>query len=217
MGTHADWVLGTAFSRDGKHLVSVGRDMSMKLTEVPTQQFVDNVTSITPGALKGGLMVVDVRPKTFRWYARVPTDSGGKVKEMYDEAVFGGSDGVPHLYKIHRETKRVIGDDANKIRDYEAMPGRICGLAFRRDGKFFAAGSGIDGKGEVRVYETDTGKKVVCEGVTGPVYAVAFAPDGNTVASAGFDGQVWLHDPATGKLLKTFPAVPLGEQKTAAK
>jgi mono/diheme cytochrome c family protein len=217
MGTHSDWVLGTAFSRDGKHLVSVGRDMSMKLTEVPTQQFVDNVTSITPGALKGGLMAVDIRPRTLRWYARVPTDSGGKVKELYDEALFGGSDGVPHLYKIHRETKRVIGDDANKLRDYEPMPGRITALAFARDGKSFAAASGIDGAGEVRVYDTDTGKKVVCEGVTGPAYAVAFAPDGKTVASAGFAGVVWLHDAATGKLLKSFPAVPLGEQKTAAK
>ena len=59
MGTHSDWVLGTVFSQDGLHLVSVGRDMSMKLTEVATQRFIDNVTSITPGALKGGLMAVD--------------------------------------------------------------------------------------------------------------------------------------------------------------
>jgi mono/diheme cytochrome c family protein len=62
MGTHSDWVLATAFAQDGQHLVSVGRDMSMKLTEVATQRFVDNVTSITPGALKGGLMTVDRRP-----------------------------------------------------------------------------------------------------------------------------------------------------------
>ena len=54
MGTHSDWVLGTAFSRDGLHLASVGRDMSMKLTEVPTQRFVDNVTSITPGRSRAG-------------------------------------------------------------------------------------------------------------------------------------------------------------------
>ena len=28
----------------------------MKLTEVATQRFIDNITSITPGALKGGLL-----------------------------------------------------------------------------------------------------------------------------------------------------------------
>ena len=43
----------TAFSADGSHLVSVGRDMTVKLTEVATQRFVDNITSITPGALRG--------------------------------------------------------------------------------------------------------------------------------------------------------------------
>ena len=55
MGSHNDWVLDTVFSADGSHLVSVGRDMTAKLTEVATQRFVDNITSITPGALKGGI------------------------------------------------------------------------------------------------------------------------------------------------------------------
>src|SRR5262249_8553243 len=54
-GAHNDWVLGTVFSRDGKYLASVSRDRTVKLTEVATQRFIDNVTSITPGALKGGL------------------------------------------------------------------------------------------------------------------------------------------------------------------
>ena len=33
-GAHDDWVLDTAFTADGSHLVSVARDMSCKLTEV---------------------------------------------------------------------------------------------------------------------------------------------------------------------------------------
>ena len=53
-GAHSDWVLDTVFSVDGSHLISVGRDMAAKLTEVGTERFVDNITSITPGALKGG-------------------------------------------------------------------------------------------------------------------------------------------------------------------
>ena len=61
-GAHSDWVLGTTFTQDGEHLVSISRDMSMKLTEVATQRFVDNVTSITPGALKGGLLALERRP-----------------------------------------------------------------------------------------------------------------------------------------------------------
>ena len=76
-GAHSDWVLDTVFSSDGSHLVSVSRDMSMKLTEVATQRFVDNITSITPGALKGGLMAVDRHPtQATNW-------------------LIGGADGVP--------------------------------------------------------------------------------------------------------------------------
>ncbi len=225
MGTHSDWVLGTVFNQDGEYLLSVGRDMSMKMTEVPTQRFVDNVTSITPGALKGGLMAVDRRPvnlepQSLRIFSqtlqipaqkqmqKVPPDTPGVPPKPYDEVIVGGSDGAPRLYKIHRESKRVIGDDANKVREYEKMPGRISSMAFNNDGKFFAAASSLDGKGEVRIYETETGKKVVCQNVSGPAYAVAWMPDGQSIASAGFDGKVWIHDPATGKLLKEFVALP---------
>ncbi|MBI1842028.1 MAG: PD40 domain-containing protein, partial [Verrucomicrobia bacterium] len=35
-GSHNDWVLGTAFSTNGSHVISVGRDMSAKLTELGT-------------------------------------------------------------------------------------------------------------------------------------------------------------------------------------
>jgi len=41
------------------------------------------------------------------------------------------------------------------------------------------------------------------------VYALSFSPDGGTVASAGFDGMVRLHDPLTGKLLREFVPVPI--------
>jgi WD40 repeat protein/mono/diheme cytochrome c family protein len=210
MGTHSDWVLGTVFSRDGEHLVSVSRDMSAKLTEVPTQRFIDNVTSITPGALKGGLMAVDVRPVTEKKITKVPDDEGGRFQEKnYDELIIAGSDGTPRLYKAHRETKRIIGDDANKIRQYEPLLGRVSAAKFDADGKRFAAVASLDGQGEVSVYYTDSEKKAVrCEGVTGPAYAVAWRKGGKTLASGGFDGKVWLHDAETGKLVSEFVAVP---------
>ena len=225
MGTHTDWVLATAFSQDGLHLVSAGRDMTMKLTEVPTQRFVDNVTSITPGALKGGIMAIDRRPvdttpvrlRLFgavvsvprpKRMQKVPADTPGAAPKVYDEVIAAGSDGKPRLYKMHREVKREIGDDSNRVREYEPMPGRISCVAFSPDGKHFAAASSLDGRGEVRVYETDTGKKVVCEKVSGPAYTVAWHPSGKTIASAGFDGKVWLHDPASGKLVKEFVVLP---------
>jgi WD40 repeat protein/mono/diheme cytochrome c family protein len=235
MGTHSDWVLGTVFSQDGLHLASVGRDMTVKLTEVQTERFVDNVTSITPGALKGGIMTIDRRPMKEKKMQKLPEDTPGVPPKVYDELLAAGSDGTPRLYKMHRETKRVIGDDANRIREFEKMPGRISTARFSPDGTRFAAASSLDGKGEVRVYvvgpdETDKGKgkdkaqnedkkplpkPVICEKITGPAYAVAWHPDGKLIASAGFDGKVWLHDPATGKLVKEFIAVPLGRNAPA--
>ena len=79
-GAHNDWVLDTVFSVDGSHLVSVSRDRSMKLNEVATECFVDNVTSITPGALKGGLITVDRHPNR-------------------DELLVGGADGRPRFIR----------------------------------------------------------------------------------------------------------------------
>jgi len=218
MGTHADWVLGTAFSQDGDHLISIGRDMTAKLTEVSTQRFIDNVTSITPGALKGGLSALDRRPVQVKKMTKVPDDSGGtSTEKVYDEVLTAGSDGTPRLYKIHRETKRVIGDDANRVKEFAAMPGRIYSVQFDKVGRRFAATSSLDGAGEVRVYDIETAKFVTCEKATGPAYAVAWAPEGNTVASAGFDGTVWLNDAATGKLKKAFVVMPTAKTVTSAK
>jgi len=208
MGTHSDWALATVFSQDGLHLASVSRDMSMKLTHVETQRFIDNITSITPGALKGGLMAVDRRPMKDKRMQKIPADTPGAKPNLYDELVIGGSDGVPRLYKMHREVKREIGDDSNRVREFERMPGRISGVVFNPDGAKFAAVSSLDGKGELRVYDANTGAKVVCEKVTGPAYAVAWHPEGKLIASAGFDGIVWLHDPSTGKLVTSFVAMP---------
>jgi WD40 repeat protein len=192
-GGHGDWVLGTVFSKDGSHLVSISRDRSMKLTEVGTERLVDNITSITPGALKGGLLAVDRYP--------------GK-----DDLLIGGADGVPKLYQMYRTKPRKIGDDFNFIRSFEPLPGRIFAAKFNADGTLIIVGSSKDGAGEVRIYQSADSKLVAkLEGESGAVYAVAFRPDGAEVASAGFDGLVRLNDPKTGKLIREFVPVPMGK------
>ncbi len=193
-GGHSDWVLDTVFSKDASHLISVSRDMSMKLTEVATQRLVDNITSITPGALKGGLTAVDRFP--------------GK-----DDLLIGGSDGVPKLYQMYRTKPRQIGDDFNLIRKYAELPGRIFAAKFNKDGSRLIAGSSHNGKGEVRIFQTADAKQISkLEGNFGGIYAVAFQPDGKQVASAGFDGMVRLHDPDSGKLIKEFVPCPIGSK-----
>ncbi|MGL4554557.1 MAG: c-type cytochrome domain-containing protein, partial [Gemmataceae bacterium] len=204
-GAHSDWVLDTAFTQDGLHLVSTSRDMSMKLTAVETQRFVDNVTSITPGRLKGGLQAVDRRPG--QPVTKVTGVDGASM--VYDEVVVGGADGVPHLYKVHRVKQRTIGDDDNKVRDFAPMPGRVNALRFNKAGSAFAAASSLDGRGELRVYAAADGKVLAKLENTGAIYAAAFRPDGKEVAVGGADGTVRLVDAASGKVTKEFPPVPL--------
>jgi len=135
-GAHEDWVRDTAFTPDSTHVISVARDMSCKLTEVVTERFIDNITSITPGALSGGLSSVVAHPTR-------------------NEIVVGGADGVAKVYRIFRITARKIGDDANLIRRMPEMPGRIFCVAINQDGSLISAASTLNGKSEVRVWKYD--------------------------------------------------------------
>lgn len=231
MGSHDDWALDTSFSLDGSHVVSVGRDRTAKLTEVGTQRFIDNITSITPGALKGGIAAVMLFPK-------------------HDQVLVGGSDGEPKLYRLFRQSARQIGDDANLVRAFPAMKGRVYDVAISRDGTRLAAGSSSDGLGEVDVY-TYKGEAKVPDNIQaiaalpdakrspeqriaidkydgdrfqpsakvelpkGGVYAVALSPDGQRLAAAGADGTVRLIDPNNGAITKEFAPAPLGDQTSA--
>lgn len=219
-GAHDDWVQDTVFSTDGAYLVSVGRDMSTKLYDVKTQRFIDNVTSITPGALKGGLSAL----------ARHPSR---------DEVLVGGSDGVPRIYRMQRLTKRVIGDDANLIRKFPAMRGRIFSVDYSPDGKQIVAASSLDGKGQVftyaaefdpalpedisaivqkvgyspdesaklEAYLTKDVKLLTQTELPAAVYAVAYSPDGNAIAAAGSDGLLRIINPADGTVVRETPTV----------
>jgi WD40 repeat protein len=221
-GAHDDWVVDTVFGIEGKHLVSVGRDMTAKLYETATERFIDNITSITPGALKGGLQAVVRHPKR-------------------NNILIGGSDGVPRVYRMERVTNRVIGDDANQIRKFAAIPGRIFGVDFSADGKMIAVASSLDGKGWVYTYASDfedtlpddikaivqkvastqsaEEKKKLEDYLTkdvalltktelpASIYTVAFTPDGKLLAAAGADGILRKIDTTNGKVVSEAPVV----------
>jgi WD40 repeat protein len=66
--------------------------------------------------------------------------------------VVGGADGVPQIYQIFRTTARKIGDNANLLRKFPAMEGRIFMVAYSPDGERIAAASSLDGRGFVSVF-----------------------------------------------------------------
>ncbi len=229
---HDDWVLGTVFSVDGSHLATAGRDMTSKLIEVGTQRFIDNITSITPGALKGGIQSIVRHP-------------------LRDEIIFGGADGTPRIYRMHRTTARQIGDDANLLWELPKLPGRVFGVEISNDGRLIAAGSSLDGMGHVHVYQMEPTptipdaiqallskpvpqrsaeevaqlKKHFEDGVKtltkieiaeAGVYTIALSPNGEQLAAAGGDGMVRLYSTQNGSPLTAFRPIeitPAAEDK----
>ena len=195
MAAHGDWIRSSVFSADGKSIFTASRDMTVKMTDVATQRFVGNVTTHTPGILRGGMQAIDRRPKR-------------------NEIVVGAADGAPKLYKMEVTAAPAEGGNPNQIREYEAMLGRIYDVRFSPDGAQFVAASSLDGQGQVRCYATDSGKTlwkldVPLQKNSGAMYAVACSPDGATSAVAGGDGSIRLVDAAKGAIRKTFMPVDI--------
>ena len=229
-GAHDDWVRDTTFTADSTHVISVARDMTTKLTEVATERFIDNITSITPGALSGGLSSVCAHPER-------------------NEILVGGADGVAKLYRVFRETARKIGDDANLIRSMPKLPGRIFSVQISPDGSRIAAAATLKGKSEIRVWHYDFDgklpddlKKIIAKRLrdrnadekkkvaahrakptpeltkhiveNAAVYALRFGKD-NSLFFAADDGVVRHLDPK-GKLITEYPAITVDENSKVA-
>jgi WD40 repeat protein/mono/diheme cytochrome c family protein len=208
---HADWVLHTAFTLDGKQMISGGRDKAIKLIDSADGRFEDDINNPLE-------QIVSM--------ARHPKE---------EQVLYGGDMGTPRVYRISVNTGRTAGRfDSNLVRQFERQPGPCTAVAWSPDGTQIAAGS----VGEVRVYDAvnpdpnapkstidprapfdpnkpppqvhDSKRLLTLTGNIGPIYAIAWKPDGSVIATGGFDGAVRLFDAKTGNLLKQFIPVPIG-------
>lgn len=190
---HSDWVFGTLFSTDGTHFVTGGRDSALKLVEVKSGAFVDDINASNKGY--GGINAIVRHPQK-------------------DQVLSGGEDRIPRLYQIFRETKRDMGNtDFNLIRAFERQPGGINAAGFSPDGTKIGVG-GVGGA--THIYNVEDGKRVgTLKSDEVAVFALDFHPDGQQIATGGFDGKIRIFDLASGKLIKAFVGVPLSGKKMA--
>lgn len=188
---HSDWVLSTAFTVDGKRLLSGSRDRAMKLIDPQSGQFIDDINKLIEGVL---------------CMARHPKQ---------DQVLYGGDLGGLRLYKIaDNQDRTASNNDVNMVREFERQPGPVRAVAFSPDGSLIAAGGTSS---EVHVYKTSDGSRVAAlKGNEDAVFALAFHPSNGQLLTGGYDGTVRIYEASSGKLISSFIPVPLKKNTQVA-
>ena len=88
----------------------------------------------------------------------------------------------------------------------DGAPGRVNALEFSPDGNLLVAASGVTGLNGVAIlWDVDSGAKVrEFGGHRDILYDAAFAPDGKTLATAGYDRTIRIWNVADGELLRSI-------------
>jgi RNA polymerase sigma factor (sigma-70 family) len=208
---HKAWVDSVFFTPDNKRVISCGQDQTARVWEVATGKELRRWK--TKGGWKMGLSpdgktlagMGDFPDKAtiFLW----DTDTGKKVRELPYE----GEQDLAFDMAFSPDGKRLVCG-GKMLRLFDVATGkqlqvfgsgqRIHSVAFAGNGKVLAVGR--DGQ-PVTLWDTTTLKEIRrLDGDRDGARAIAFAPDGKTLAVAAFgaEGRAALWDPATGTKLR---------------
>ncbi len=220
---HTGGVTALAFSHDGRMLVSVSHDATLRFWEPATGKQVRQIQvpdDTTPneylpnqkkGINYGGVLTVAYSPDgrllasgSFDGTARIwDSDSGMELHALRGHgrevaSVVFSPDGKVLVSGSRDHTIRLWdAKSGEQLQPRQGHEGPVNNLAVSLDGRLAAAACGDN---TVRLWELATQRQLhVLRGHTGLVYGIAFSPDGRTVATGSADRTVHLWETATGR------------------
>ena len=169
---------------DNKSVFSVSRDKTVKQTDVATQRFIGNVTTHTPGVLAR-------RHARHRATSQTQRSARRRCRRC-----------KPKLFRMATKAAPAGGGNPNQIREYAGTGrSRVFDVKLqRRTARACSPAAVIDNTGQVRAFETDSGKQVWTLPIEGTRHlrACSFARRQNDWSASGGDGQIRLLDAIKG-------------------
>ncbi len=209
---HNDWVMGLAFSPDGKTLASTSLDGTVKIWSLSPGN--EGVFVAGPGAGFGTRIAYNPNGREFVtnagdgtatiWNAETGAPKltlAGHELEVLSVAI--SSDGT-RIATGGLDGRMIVWDAVNeeKLLDLlEHKPG-VRDVAFSPQGDLLATG-GFDGT--AKIWDVKTGQLIhELIGHQGLVLGAAFSPNGTRLATSSTDTTIKIWDVKTGKSLLTF-------------
>jgi WD40 repeat protein len=176
-------VMSVAFSPDGKTLATGRADGTLRQWDVATQHQIGSTLTVAAGE-----RILALSPDG-RTLASGGSGATGRAR----------ASGTVRLWDV--ATRRPIGSPLT------ALGGWLYPVAFSRDGKTLATIS-ITSSGQisgiVRLWDVTTQRQIGSLATGSAVSAVAFSPDGKTLATGNWDGTARLWDVATQRQMSSL-------------
>jgi WD40 repeat protein/serine/threonine protein kinase len=182
---HTGWVWSVGFSPDGQRLATGSGDGTAKVWDAKTAE-----NLFTLKAHRGPILCVAFSPEG-ECLATASDDRTAKLWDMFTGGELVTLKGLPGAVEC-----MAFSPDGKRL----AVGGRD--QRFAKEGLAIGRFDQSSGKGTVKIWDTGTSKELITlEGHSGEVRSVVWRPDGQCLATTGWDGAIKVWDVRSGQPL----------------